>query len=496
VASRVRTRFTATVETMQGEPVPPLLGLYPHHWFRNASVEARLGPAYDTVRGPIRLLAASSFETVKPFHGFVPWWPAVEGGARQEELRDVMRTDLRNARRMMLEIGNGPYWQGKGLQRIGKLLDVVQVQGDAQDSARLLDLLKGRMEQWFAGGSRKTYFHLDSTIGTVAAYPEEYFSVEQMNDHHFHYGYWIRAAAEVALRDPDWARPERWGGIVDLLVADIATSTRGDARFPYLRTFDAYEGHSWASGVGLGAHGNNQESSSEAINAWAALILWGEVTGRRELRDLGAWLYASEIDAVQHYWFDVHGLVFAPEYRAMRQEASMVFGGKYAHNTWWTDEPRQIKGINLLPVTTASVHLARDPAYVKRSLGALDAEVANWLGRGKRYADVPRDIWQDIFAKVQALVDPAAALTQWNRWGAVELGDSRSHTLHWLLSLQEMGVPDLSVTADTPLHGVFRRPDGRRTYLAFNAGSQPLDVRFSDGTSITVGPRSLGRRSN
>ena len=227
------------------------------------------------------------------------------------------------------------------------------------------------------------------------------------------------------------------------------------------------------------------------------LILWGEVHGDRALRDLGVWLYTTEVEAIQHYWFDLHGLVFAPEYKAKSAEVSMLFGGKYAHNTWWTDEPRQIKGINLLPMTTASTYMARDKAFIQRSLGTLPAETEIYLARGKGYGSgrdqVPKDIWQDIFAKYMALADPAAGLAQWDRWGSVETGDTRSHTLHWLLSLNEMGPPDLSVTADTPLYSVFKRADGKKTYLAFNAGAAPISVRFSDGKTLDVAPRTLGR---
>jgi endoglucanase Acf2 len=309
-----------------------------------------------------------------------------------------------------------------------------------------------------------------------------------MNDHHFHYGYWIRAMADIALRDPAWAAKARWGGMVDLLIADIATAERGRADFPFLRNFDVYEGHSWASGIGMGADGNNQESSSEAINAWAGLILWGEITANRELRDLGVYLYTTEIEAINHYWFDIHHQVLAPEYRNV--EVSMLFGGKYAHNTWWIDEPRQIKGINLLPVTSASTYLGRDPKYVKRNLDALNGEMATYAARGRR-ADPP-DIWQDIFAQYLALADPAAALAQWQRWGSFELGDTRSHALHWMLSLAQMGTPDFETVADTPLFSVFRRTDGQRTYLAYNATTAPLSVHFSDGKVLLVAPGSLG----
>ncbi|MFM2067591.1 MAG: hypothetical protein RLZZ584_2500 [Pseudomonadota bacterium] len=485
--SQVTATYTVTTRVMEGEDHGPMLGLYPHHWHGNTSVAGLLGPAYDTVRGPLKLLAAAQFSTVTRYNGFVPYWPGLTDTARSAELKDLLKTDLRNARRMMLEIGNGPYWQGKGLQRVTKLLDVAEQQGDLEARATLLKLLQGRIEQWFSGTDGKTYFHLDRGLGTVVAYPEEYFSVRQMNDHHFHYGYWIRAMADIALRDPAWAA--RWGEMVELLIKDIATAERGRSDFPFLRNFDVYEGHSWASGIGLGPHGNNQESSSEAVNAWAGLIQWAEVTGNPALRDLGVYLYTTEIESINHYWFDLHHLVFAPEYRNV--EVSMLFGGKYAHNTWWIDEPRQIKGINLLPITTASAYLGRDPAFVKRSLATLEGETKAYAARGKR-ADPP-DIWQDIFAKYLALADPTTALAQWQRWGSYELGDTRSHALHWMVSLAELGTPDVDITADTALYAVFRRADGSRTRLAYNAGKTPLSVRFSDGVVLEVAPGTLAR---
>ncbi|MBL8302114.1 MAG: hypothetical protein JNM26_05015 [Ideonella sp.] len=486
----VQTSFSASTQALEGAETTPLLGLYPHHWYRNASVEGQLGPAYDTVRGKIRLLAAKGFRTTARYTGFVPYWPAVpEGHPRLSELRDVMKTDSRNARRMLLVEGEGPYWQGKGLQRLVKMLDVYEQQGDQEAAERVLGLVKTRVEEWFAGTDKRRYFHWDQAMGTVVGYPEEYFAVKQMNDHHFHYGYWIRAVAEIALRDPAWAARGRWGDMVDLLIKDIAYPERGKPEFPFLRNFDPYEGHSWASGIGLGESGNNQESSSEALNAWTGLILWGEVQSDPALRDLGIWLLVTETEAVKHYWFDLYGQVFAPEYKNV--DVSMVFGAKYAHNTWWIDDPRQITGINLLPMTTVSTYFASHPEYIRKNLAALVEEQKVWAARGKKVD--PPDIWQDVFAKYLALADPAAALQAWNRWGAVELGDSRTHTLHFLLSLAELGAPDTSITADTTLYQVFKRPDGKRSYLAFNAGKAPLTVRFSDGRQLEVPPGRLAR---
>ena len=486
--SQVQTTFSASTKTMEGPDNGPLLGLYPHQWFNNASVQPRLGAAYDTIRGQVKLLAASQFTTTATYQGFVPFWPGVAEGPRSGDLRDVLKADQRNARRMMLEEGKGPYWQGKGLQRILKLIDVVEQQGDLEGRDRLLSMIKGRAEQWLKGEGN-TYFHLDKDQGTVAAYPEEFFTVEQLNDHHFTYGYWIRAAAEIALRDPAWAAKEQWGGMIDMLVADIANTKRNSAEFPFLRNFDPYEGHSWASGIGMGEMGNNQESSSEAINAWVGLILWGEVHGNKALRDLGLYLYTTEAQAINHYWFDIHHLVLAPEYKNI--EVSMLFGGQYAHNTWWIDDPRQIKGINLLPITTASAYLAADPEFVKRNVASLKPEIAIFEARGKRVN--PPDIWQDLFAQYLGLADPTAGLASWNRWGSFELGDTRSHALHFMLSLQEMGTPDPSVTANTALYSVFKQADGRKTYLAYNAGKAPLEVAFSDGKKLLLAPGKLAR---
>ncbi len=484
--SKVDSHFKVQSKMMEGVATPPLQGLYPHHWHQNSHVQAALQPGYDSLRGPIKLLAASDFKTTATYRGFVPYWPGVDIGAQAAELKDVMKTDVRNARRMMLELGNGPYWQGKGLQRIAKLMDVAEQQGDLAARDQLLGLMKARIEQWFSGKDNKTYFQFDKTLGTVVAHPEEYFSIEQMNDHHFHYGYWIRAMADIALRDPVWASKAQWGGMVDLLIADIATTERGRADFPFLRNFDVYEGHSWASGIG-GEFGNNQESSSEAINAWAGLIMWGEITGNKSLRDLGLYLYTTEIEAIHHYWFDSNGLVFPKAYKNV--EVSMLFAGKMSHNTWWIDEPRQIKGINLLPITTSSTYLGRNPDHVQRSVATLGPETALYASRGK-YANPP-DIWQDIFAKYLALADPAAGMQSWKRWGSFELGDTRSHALHWLYSLHNMGTPDFSVTADTLLYSVFKSASGQKTYLAYNAGKTPLTVRFSDGQRLNVAPGQL-----
>ena len=488
--SRVVSTFTARTVAREGSGTTTLLGLYPHQWRALAADTAPqdLG-GYDTIRGRLRLLSGNSFRIERIYHGITPHWGGVEAPAGRASVESLLVGDLAKADSLYTKMGRGTYWIGKGLGATAQLASVAEAHGKLQARDQLLAALKARLQTWF-DGSRNTYFFHDARTGTFAGLPQEYESVRDMNDHHFHYGYWVMAAAHVALRDPEWASDAQWGGMVRKIIADIATSERGRQDFPFLRNFDAYEGHSWASGDANFDAGNNQESSSEAVNAWASLILWGEATGDRATRDLGIFLFTSEIAAVQTYWFDLNREVLAPDYG--QPFASMVFGGKYAYNTWWTQEPRQIMGINLLPITTASTYLAADPGYFSRLADRLPAEVKAYGARGGDDG-TPPDIWQDVIASAVALGDSAKGMALWKRGGSVENGETRTHTNHWLWRLAEMGSPDFSVTADTPLYSVFKRADGQRTYLAWNAGSTSLKVTFSDGHTMEVAPRSLGQ---
>jgi endo-1,3(4)-beta-glucanase len=68
------------------------------------------------------------------------------------------------------------------------------------------------------------------------------------NDHHFHYGYFIYAAAVVGYLDPSWLTGENVD-YINTMVRDIANPSAFDTFFPVFRNFDWYHGHSWAHGL-------------------------------------------------------------------------------------------------------------------------------------------------------------------------------------------------------------------------------------------------------
>ncbi|MES2352893.1 MAG: glycosyl hydrolase [Pseudomonadota bacterium] len=490
-ASQVTTTFRVTTDIKEGPDNGTLLGLYPHQWYKNSLLTKTLPYEYDTIRGKLKLISGNEFKTRYTYSGILPFWPKLSDATQAAKLMQYLNDDFQQSE-ALVDVGSGStYWQGKGLGRVAQLLSIAEQQGDIAKRDALLKLMKTRVESWLQStGKNKKYFYYDKSIGTLIGYPDEYGSAAEINDHHFHYGYWINAAAQIALRDPAWAAKDKWGGMIDLLVADIATTKRDHEMFPFLRNFDPYEGHSWASGTASAAEGNNQESSSEAIHAWASLILWGEATGNKALRDTGIFLYTTEIQGINHYWFDLHHQVFAPEYRNV--ETSLLWGGKYAHTTWFSEDPRAVHGINLLPITAASLYLGIDRDFVKRNIEAADNEFEMFLKRGN---SASRDFWQDILLEYYALYDAKAAMERWEDRGAVEYGETRSHTYYWIQSLINMGSPNFEVTGNTPFYAVFRKPNGKNIYAAYNFGSTSKIVTFSDGMKLHVPPRSLANSS-
>lgn len=486
--SEVITHYQATTDVMEGTETTPILGLYPHQWNHLQGTLPDI--SFPSVRGPIRLLTAATFDTRMPYTGILPFWPDLPPGDQRERVLSLLKGDVAKTPGSFSGQGTGTYWTGKGLGRAAQLLAIASVLGDTTSAARLRDLLEAKYRDYFSGKSAYRHFSYDPAAGTFVGFPEEYWNITHMNDHHFHYGYWIHAAALLALADPDWAQTEHWGGMVRQLVEDIAHTGRHDASYPRLRNFDPYEGHSWAGGDAAMDAGNNQESSSEAMNAWAGLILWGSVTGDVALRNLGIALYTTEAEAIRTYWYDTRAQVFDPAYQ--RAVAAQVFGSKYSYNTWWTQNPREIQGINLLPFTPASLYLPTDPAAIQSFFDGLVAMQKTYAASGEG-DETPADIWQDIYAEYYALMDARKAESFWRDRGSVEAGESRTHTLYWINSLQALGTPRQNITADTPLYAVFERADGVRQHLAFNPGAEPVTARFSDGFRLTVPPHSLAQ---
>ncbi|WP_049578072.1 glycosyl hydrolase [Streptomyces sp. SBT349] len=468
----VEATYTLATEAREGSETGTIQALYPHQWQHTS--DELTAYEYASARGTMKVRAAASFTTRQDVTGVLPALPASDG-VDQGQLTAFVNEVADSA-----NIGVGDtYWSGKAFGRLAQLVPIADQIGATEARDSLLTAIKSRLEEWFTAGG-ETGFAYDAAWRTLTGYPASYGSDRELNDHHFHYSYYVLAAAMVAQYDPAWAEESAWGGMVEELVADAANPARGDDRYPFLRGFDVYAGHSWAAGHQGFAAGNNQESSSESVNLSAGLIMWGSATGDTELRDLGVYLLTTESEAIRQYWFDGDEENFPADYQ--HNTVGMVWSNGGAHATWWTGNPEEIHGINVLPVTGGSLHLARDKDAITRNLAELEQENGG-----------PPDEWKEILWEFQALADPAAARAAYEGDGggtySPEAGESWAHVYHWIHTLDAIGAPDTSVTADSPTAAAFS--DGTTTtYAAHNYGGSEQTVTFSDGTHLTVPPNS------
>jgi endoglucanase Acf2 len=473
--STVGTTYTVTTKAMEGTQTSTIMALFPNQWKVTNSF-APLSYTYHSIRGTMKTIAGTTFSTTLTYHGIVPSFPDV-GQYNQSTLIDDIEEFAGQSRSPTV---GDTYWGGKALLQVADILPIAQTAGVNSAYTNLLSWLENAMADHFtatdSSGNPKTtdMFYYDSTWGSLIGDPASYGSDSDLNDHHFHYGYWIQAAAEIARVDPSWVT--KYGGMVNMLIDDIADPSRTDSLFPFLREFIPYEGHSWASGSELAAWGNNQESSSEAINAWAGIIEWGTATGNTQLRDLGIYLYTTETQAVEQYWFNVDGDNFPAGYGY--DYTAQVWGGQIWDGTYFSADPQQIRGINLIPVTSSSLYLADNTAYEQSFLQAMAQE----NGGSNTWTT-----WQDSFWQYQAMIDAPGAIQLMNAQPNYTPGSSetKAYTLSMLYDLQSLGKVDAAVTANTPLYAVFAN-GSTINHVAYNAGTAPVTVTFSDGTSFSV----------
>ncbi len=466
----IDTAFTFTTKAMEGDPGETLYSLYPHQWKHLVSNRGQTELTYQSVRGDLQLFRGQGFTTTYKIQGMLPHLPA------PKEVPAHLRSQFAQER-LTLDTPKDTYWEGKQLGKLTTLAGVAEALSDTARQSEAIKTIRERLERWltFAGVQDAEHFYYDKSWGTLIGTPPSYGSDDQINDHHFHYGYFIRAAAEVARSDPDWAT--QWGPLVELLIRDVASVVPNDPLFPRLRHFDPYAGHSWASGHAIFSDGNNQESSSEAMNVWYGIALWGASTGNTELLDLGLYLYNTELMAIEEYWFDVDQTNFADGFP--KPALGIVWGGKNDYTTWFSPEPCHIHGINWIPFTPGSMYLGRSPAYAKRNLEAISLDPLDQIGP-----------WQDLRIMYSAFVNADGARDAAREATDVEGGNSLAFMNLWCEVMSAHGQIAASVQGDDPFSLVFRHKDSV-TYAAYNFAGVEKTVIFSDGHEMRAAPHQL-----
>ncbi|OGT28731.1 MAG: hypothetical protein A2624_05935, partial [Gammaproteobacteria bacterium RIFCSPHIGHO2_01_FULL_42_8] len=470
--STVTTNFEVTTELKEpGFSSEALTALYPHQWLNSS--DALTEYTYQVPQGEMKLHEGNSFTTETLYTGVLPVLPNFLDDAQQQQLSTLIDVEYHHLAALPEVItAQDAYWSGKAMARLGELAQLADQVGNEDAKIFFIDTIKSELQDWFTASDAEgdKQFYYNSEWNTLQAYPSGFNSDTELNDHHFHAGYLVKAAAVVAQFDPQWA--EEWGGMVDLVIQDVANTDETNVMFPVLRNFDPYAGHSWANGHGAFFSGNNHESSSEAMQLASALTLWGAETGNDALQELGTYLFSTELSAIQQYWFDVDGINFPANFD--HSTIGMVWGDGAVYGTWFSADPEMIHGINYLPVTAASLYLGLYPENAAQNY----AEIVQRNGG-------PPNQWTDILREYQAFFDSEAALNGYNFNYTPEEGESYAHTYAWLHNMNALGEVNRFVTADTPFYAVFDQ-DGLLTYVAYNPMDAEQVITFSDGTTLTL----------
>ncbi|EYR62766.1 1,3-beta-glucanase [Actinotalea ferrariae CF5-4] len=317
------------------------------------------------------------------------------------------------------------YFGGKWLYQAATLVTLGEQLGAEDVVADLRTEVTDKLREWTEPqgcADRDAFcFAYDPTArGVVGQVPS--FGSDEFNDHHFHYGYHL-AAAGLMARD-DEALAEELAPVMDVLAQDIATVVETD-RFPRLRNFDVYAGHSWASGTSPFRDGNNQESSSEAVNAWNGLGLWAQARGDEATEQLASWLMSTEAAAII-YWTDLD--LEDPVYEGYGQEiVTLNWGGKRDYATWFSAEPNAMLGILLIPMGPFADYLATaEPERIRAAV-----EEATPGGYGVQFGD--------YLLMYRALAGPEDAAAAWEEAerlpeDSIDDANSRSYMLAWIAS--------------------------------------------------------------
>ncbi len=477
-----------------GAPVETIVGMHPLHWKHSA--QATSGYQVRSARGIIKFSETATFSYLLPSVGVLPALPTIDGSFDPVILSSLVSQFVAQGPGVWND-RTDTYWAGKNYGKVAELIAIADAIGMDAEAGQLLDWLKAELEDWFTAETNGRldvfkYFVYDDDWNTLLGLEESFAAHQQLNDHHFHYGYFVRAAAEICRMDVSWCGAEQYGPMVELLIRDYAGDA-DDPLFPYLRNFDPANGFSWASGPANFVRGNNNESTSEAANAYGAIVLYGLITGRDDLVEKGMYLHASTAAAYWQYWNNIDGYNnvgadednFPAGYN--RITTSIIWGDGSAFATWFSGAYAHILGIQGLPSNPLILHVGQYAGYMADYVAVGLSESSN--GRPSGLID---DQWRDLWWNLWAMTDADAAVADYNTVADYipEAGETKAHTYHWIHTFRELGqmiTGTGALTADYPAALAFDN-NGVTSYVVYNFGSALLTVTFSDGQIVNASP--------
>ncbi|KAL3629527.1 hypothetical protein CASFOL_026749 [Castilleja foliolosa] len=328
------------------------------------------------------------------------------------------------------------YFYGKLVARAARLALIAEEVSYLEVIPTIKKFLKDTIEPWLEGTFSANGFLYDPKWGGIVTKqgsldPGADFGFGIYNDHHYHLGYFIYGISVLAKLDPAWGRkyrPQSYAMMADYM----NLRRRGDSHYTSLRCFDFWKLHSWAGGLTEFGDGRNQESTSEAVNAYYSAALMGLAYGDSHLVSIGSTILAFEIKAAQTWWhvkkdINNNNSLYPEEFTRDNRVVSVLWANKRDSGLWFApaDWKECRLGIQLLPLLPISEVLFSDVGFVKA--------VVEWtwpaLGR-----EGVGEGWKGFVYALQGVYDKNGALGNIGKLNGHDDGNSLTNLLWWVYS--------------------------------------------------------------
>ena len=231
--SNLKTQFNVSVSVKEGSYNTTLQGLLPHQW-DNLSQDSPIPDvgSYESIRGELKMLDGNFFEVENTFLGILPTLPYLANysdtfsPSKLEEKINLIENDG-------LAEWTDSYNDGQMMNRLIQTARIANKTNDVEALDKIINTIKNRLEDWLKYQSNEVafLFYYNQNWTTLLGYPAGHGQDSNINDHHFHWGYFIHAAAFVEQFEPGWA--DEWGDMIDMLIRDAASTNRNDNLFPF-----------------------------------------------------------------------------------------------------------------------------------------------------------------------------------------------------------------------------------------------------------------------
>ncbi|XP_058776278.1 glucan endo-1,3-beta-D-glucosidase 1-like [Vicia villosa] len=355
-------------------------------------------------------------------------------GVKEESRDEIVSSLLKDVKHLNSSkiTTNCSYFYGKLIARAARLALIAEEVNQFDIIPDVKKYLKETIEPWLDGTFNGNGFLYDkkwggiiTKQGSINAYAN--FGFGMYNDHHYQLGYFLYGIAVLAKIDPIWGakyKPQAYS-----LMADFMTlSKNSNSKYTRLRCFDLYKLHSWAGGLTEFADGRNQESTSEAVNAYYSAALIGMVYDDAELVATASTLTSLEILAAKMWWHVKEGEnMYEKVFSEKNKVVGVLWSNKGDSGLWFgPSEWKECRlGIQLLPILPISEVLFSNVKYVKGLVEwTLPALKRNGVGEG----------WKGFVYALQGVYDNEGALEKIRKLKGFDDGNSFTNLLWWIHS--------------------------------------------------------------